>query len=171
MPPARAGEVQTPYHFLVEDDYCEGHTEKKEWDVTSWCDDQGIEDRKEIEDGFQEIVSHPWFIGGRTLDPKRMQMFHMTCYDLDTFRRFVFDSTFLKRFEVSDEEVEKLRKDDLALLKFGFRRQARLQALRHAATGAVVRLHLKGEARRQHREQQENHQHHRQDHTAPAAGW
>ena len=121
LPPARAGQEQKPYHFLVEDDFCEGHSESKEWDVASWSDDQGLAERQALEDGFQEIVSHPWFIGGRALDPKRMQMFHMTCYDLDSFRRFIFDSSFLNRFEVDEEEVEEMRKDDVALLKFGFK--------------------------------------------------
>ena len=52
-------------------------------------------EREELDELFNEIVSHPWFIGGRQLDPKRIEMFHMACYNLDTFREFVFKSTFL----------------------------------------------------------------------------
>jgi hypothetical protein len=74
-----------------------------------------------MEAGYRGIVSHPWFIGGRQLDPKRMEIFHTACYDLDKFRDFVFDSTFLSRFELEDSLVATLRDDDMALLRFAFR--------------------------------------------------
>jgi hypothetical protein len=50
-----------------------------------------------------------------------MHMFYEACYDLDTFREFVFSSSFLERFEVEDELVEEIKTNDAALLKFGFR--------------------------------------------------
>jgi hypothetical protein len=50
-----------------------------------------------------------------------MEMFHTACFDLDRFRAFVFESTFLTRFELPAEEVEAMRADDLALLRFAFR--------------------------------------------------
>jgi uncharacterized protein len=121
IPPARAGVEPEPVYFLFEDEFCHGHAESVKWTVKSWRDDQKLEERERLEAGFQELVSHPWFIGGRQLDPKRMQMFHMACYDLDTFRRFIFDSTFLDRFEVEKEIIEECRKDDEALLRFAFR--------------------------------------------------
>jgi hypothetical protein len=33
----------------------------------------------------------------------------------------VFESTFLRRFEVDEETVERIRTDDVELMKFGFR--------------------------------------------------
>jgi len=121
LPPARAGEEPQPVYFLFEDDFCKGRTEPKEWTVDKWRTDQDVAGREEIEAGFRGIVSHPWFIGGRQLDPKRMELFHTACYDLDKFRDFVFDSTFLSRFELEDSLVAALRDDDLALLRFAFR--------------------------------------------------
>lgn len=121
IPPARAGVEPEPVYFLFEDDYCEGRGEKLEWTVDTWRSDQDVTGREELENGFKEIVSHPYFIGGRQLDPKRIQMFHMGCYDLDAFRRFVLESTFLNRFELEDDLVERIREDDEELLRFGFR--------------------------------------------------
>jgi uncharacterized protein len=121
LPPARAGEEPQPVYFLFEDDFCKGRTEPKEWTVNKWRTDQGVAAREEIEAGYRGIVSHPWFIGGRQLDPKRMEMFHTACYDLDRFRDFVFGSTFLSRFELEDSLVATLRDDDVALLRFAFR--------------------------------------------------
>ncbi len=122
IPPARAGEEPEPVHFLFEDDFCHGHGEAQQWTIESWKADQGLEAQEELETGFREIVSHPWFIGGtRQLDPKRMEMFYTACYDLDTFRRFVTESTLAERFELEDGLVDKLETDDEALLRFAFR--------------------------------------------------
>lgn len=122
IPPARAGEQPEPVYFLFEDGFCKGHGEPSAWTVESWRQDQGIESHEELEAGYRDIVSHPWFIGGqRKLDPKRMEMFYTACYDLDTFRRFVFESTFLQRFDLDEQTVGSLRTDDEALLRFAFR--------------------------------------------------
>jgi Fe-S-cluster containining protein len=121
LPPARAGEDPKPVYFLFEDDFCLGHTQKQEWTVAKWLDDQGITKIEELEAGYQEIVGHPWFIGGRQLDAKRMEMFHMACYDLDRFRQFVFNSTFLERFELEDDYIDEIRNNDEALLNFAYR--------------------------------------------------
>ncbi len=121
LPPARAGQEPEPIYFLFEDSFCEGHAETDAWTVKKYRENQGVPEREAIERGFQEIVSHPWFIGGRQLDPRRMEMFHTACYNIDTFRRFIFSSSFLKRFELEDELVGKIKEDDEALLQFAFR--------------------------------------------------
>ena len=46
-----------------------------------------------------------------------MHMFYTACYDLDSFRAFVFESTFLERFELEAELVEQLQDRRLALLR------------------------------------------------------
>jgi len=121
IPPARAGIEPEPIYFLFEDDYCEGRKGDHRWTVGDWRADQGVLEQEVLEDGFREIVSHPWFIGGRRLDAKRMEMFHMACYDLDRFRQFVFGSTFVQRFELEPDLVEKMKDDDEELLRFALR--------------------------------------------------
>ena len=118
LPPARAGIEPEPLFFLFEDDFCDGIKEEKSWTVDEWRSNQGVSEREDLESGYRDIVSHPWFIGGRKLDPKRLEMFFMASYDLDTFKRFIFDSSFLDRFGLEETEVEQLRTDDEALIKF-----------------------------------------------------
>lgn len=121
LPPARPGVAPRPVHFLFEDDFCDGRGEPRTWTVESWRRDQGLAERDDLEEAFQELVGHPWFIGGRQLDPRRIEMFHMAAYDLDTFRDFVFSTSFLRRFDLEAALVETLRTDDRALLRFAFR--------------------------------------------------
>ena len=40
---------------------------------------------------------------------------------LDTFRSFVFESSFLEKFEIPSEELEELKTNDEALLRFAFK--------------------------------------------------
>ncbi len=121
LPPARAGQEPAPAYFLFEDDFCHGRHDGRRWSVEAWERDQGLRAREELEKGFRELVGHPWFIGGRQLDARRIEMFFMAAYDLDTFRQFLFSTSFLSRFELDDGLVESLRRDDHALLRFGYR--------------------------------------------------
>jgi hypothetical protein len=109
--------------FVFEDDHCMGRhqPDRKDWTAEKWRRDQGVDDHEALEAGFRDLVSHPWFIGGRTLDPKRMHMLYMGCYDLDTFRAFVFESSFIDRFDIDAGELEEIKTNDEALLKFAFR--------------------------------------------------
>lgn len=121
LPPARPGVEPAPVHFLFEDDFCHGGRGTRPWTVAQWEADQGIPEREELERGFRELVGHPWFIGGRQLDPRRVELFFMAAYDLDTFREFIFSTTFVRRFDLEPSLVEALRTDDHALLRFSFR--------------------------------------------------
>jgi Fe-S-cluster containining protein len=124
LPPARAGEPPKPVFFVLEDDHCQGRSqgEAAQWTADAWRRDQQVCARDELESGFRELVSHPWFIGGRRqLDPRRVELFHLACYDLDSFRSFVFDSSFRRRFVLEEELESRLATDDQALLRFAFR--------------------------------------------------
>jgi hypothetical protein len=47
-------------------------------------------------------------------------MAFMAVYNVDQFRDFVFQSSFLKRYKVKTAMLKKLKADDVDLLKFGF---------------------------------------------------
>jgi hypothetical protein len=51
----------------------------------------------------------------------KLKMYFMACYNLDTFRRFVFESSFLKSFQLDKKSVSLLETDDAVLLKFAFK--------------------------------------------------
>ena len=121
IPPAHVGEKPNPIYFLFEDDFCEGGAGDKKWTVDQWKEDQKVVEREIIEEEFRKLVFHPYFIGGRQLDPKRMEMFYTASYDIDKFREFILQSTFLKRFELDETLIEEIKSDDKALMHFSFR--------------------------------------------------
>jgi uncharacterized protein len=76
--------------------------------------------RDEINAAWTDLVVHKRsFPPNIKLTPKAKEMFFMVSYNIDEFRRFVFDSTFFQRMPVDDKVREELKTDDIALLKFG----------------------------------------------------
>ena len=49
------------------------------------------------------------------------KMFFLISYNLDKFREFVFESSFLQRYEVDDAVLEQMKHDEIALLEFGLK--------------------------------------------------
>jgi Fe-S-cluster containining protein len=108
------------FYFLLREPECAGSAEPREWTVREWMDDQGMDPYDEWGEAFKELTLHRFFDEGGVLSPAKTHMFFTACYDLDRFRRFVFDSTLLDRFEVDDDFVDEMREDDEALLRFAF---------------------------------------------------
>ena len=86
--------------------------------MREWIAEQGIEEYEMMGASFQELALHDFWNREPALTPQQVEMFYMACYDLDRFRRFVFESRFLELFEVDEARVEALRSDDEELLEF-----------------------------------------------------
>jgi hypothetical protein len=48
-------------------------------------------------------------------------MFFMASTDLDQFRSFVFESSFLQTYDVDQETLDRIREDEVELLLFSYR--------------------------------------------------
>lgn len=108
------------FFFFVKEDHCRGFEETKEWSIASWREDQGVDRYDELNrewKGMLLLRNQP----AMALDEKRQEMFYLACYDMDRFRRFIFESGFLNHFEVDETTQEKVRTDDVELMRFGFK--------------------------------------------------
>ena len=112
--------VEQEFYFLMKEDICLGHQEKKEYTVREWIENQGVSKYDEFGRFFKEVTLHDFFEKGGQLKPEQLGMFFTALYDLDRFRKFVFDSTFLDRFQVEKKTADAIQKDDEALLRFSF---------------------------------------------------
>lgn len=117
--PLDIGKQGEPFYFLMEEDHCKGFAEQGEFTIREWIEDQGIAEYNEMGELFKPISLHPFFDSG-DLSPAKMDMFFMVAYDIDRFRRFVFGSTFLDKFKISQDVIDALRSDDVELMKFGY---------------------------------------------------
>jgi hypothetical protein len=48
-------------------------------------------------------------------------MFFLVSYNIDKFKAFVFESSFLDRYDIDAETIETIKEDEIALLKFGLK--------------------------------------------------
>ncbi|TKJ40781.1 zinc/iron-chelating domain-containing protein [candidate division LCP-89 bacterium B3_LCP] len=110
------------FYFILKEDVCKGFAEgDTEWTIGQWRTDQGLEAFDEFGKLYKEITLHDYFTQGKQLDVPRMELFHMACYNLDKFRYFIKESTFLQRFDLEEGLIDKIMVDDEELLRFGFR--------------------------------------------------
>jgi Fe-S-cluster containining protein len=115
------GTVNEEFYFFIKDPNCLGHQEDKEWTVEAWRIDQGADIYDEMNREWKEIQLRRDALGQPKLDPKKQPLIYMASYDLDRFRRFIFESRFFDSFDIDKEEVEKIKTDEIALMKFGFK--------------------------------------------------
>lgn len=110
---------ETGFYFLIHEDLCHGHGKGNGCTVREWAAGQEIEAYEMMAESFQRLMTHKFWQSGEALSPKQSDMYLMACYDLDRFRRFVFETSFLEKFDVDEDRIEAIRRDDTELLDFG----------------------------------------------------
>ena len=111
-----------PVYFFRPPDFCCGQHETQKWTPSEWIDDQEGTQYRQMTVRWSELKrlfqNDPWgFEGPR--GPKAKMAF-MATYNLDRFREFVFESSFLKKYKVKRTLQKKIEADEVALMTFGF---------------------------------------------------
>lgn len=115
------GKKAEQFFFMVKEDHCKGHLEDKHWTVREWREDQGSDVRDEINRGWMELVMRRKSHGVQaTLSEQGQKMFFMVSTNLEKFRRFVFESSFLDIYDIEPETLAKIKDDDVELLRFSY---------------------------------------------------
>ena len=109
------------HYFCRRLDYCQGFNAEAEWTVASWMADQGFTEYDQGRREWLEILLKAGLTEELVVDDLVQDLFATLAYDLDRFRRLVFDPVFLEAYDLKAEAMEDLRTDDLALLKFSYR--------------------------------------------------
>ena len=122
----KEAEAKDDFHFLVREEHCQGHAEEKRQTVAEFRKEQGVERYEQVNRGWMDILMKlaSWRSMGGVMgkEPTRQvrQMFFMVSTDVERFRRFVFESRFLKVYNIPEEALETARKNDEVLLQLGF---------------------------------------------------
>jgi Fe-S-cluster containining protein len=106
------------HYFIVSEAHCLGHNEDKEWTVKEWREDQGVDEYNEMNDYWSGVITDAAALTQKELSSKKLQMFYLASYNLDSFRKFVFETRFLDMFDVDDEVVDEIKRDEVALMRF-----------------------------------------------------
>ena len=110
------------FYFVVKEPHCKGFEEDKTWTIREWREDQGVDMRDRMNSGWMELVMRRKSFGYQaTLSEQAKRMFFMASTDIDQFRSFVFDSSFLKTYDVDQETLDNIKEDDVELLLFSYK--------------------------------------------------
>ena len=109
------------YYFVVKESHCLGFNEEQEWTVQEWIVDQGVDEDNEINELFMNITAGRQAKIIKALSDPQLQMFYLACYNLDEFRRFVFETTFLDKFDIAPDVLTHIQTDDMKLMAFAFK--------------------------------------------------
>lgn len=108
--------------FFRPPDFCLGQNESTQWTVPEWLQDQKADKHQEWTVRWAMIRAlfdkNPW--GAEGPQGPRARMAFMAAYNIDSFREFVFGSSFLKRYHVPLKIRKKIRVKEAALLRFAF---------------------------------------------------
>jgi hypothetical protein len=124
MYPLGMAEPQNPnssdhkFYFVLHENLCHGHQPGKGSTVREWIEGQGVELYEMMGASFKQLMLNEFWEKGEPLPPDKVEMYLMGCYDLDRFRRFVFETRFLELFDVEETRIEAIAMDDLELLDF-----------------------------------------------------
>jgi Fe-S-cluster containining protein len=118
---SKKGPAPEEFYFFIREPSCLGYEDDKEWTIETWRIEQGVDLYDEMNREWKEIQLRRDNPGQAKLDPKKQPLIYMASYDIDKFRRFVFESKLLDVLDIDNEEVEKIRTDEIALMKFGFK--------------------------------------------------
>jgi len=110
------------FYILINEPHCKGFEEDKEWTVRQWRKDQGVDIHDDINAEWTELIVRKRSIPKNIrLTEKTKIMFFTASYDIDRFKRFVFESTFLDLYDIDSKTIEDIKSDEIALLRFSFR--------------------------------------------------
>ena len=112
----------TPVYFFKPPDFCRGQDENEEWTLSRWSRNQEADLYHKMTmrwAGVKRLFQDdPW--GPEGPEGSKARMAFMATYNVDRFRDFIFQSSFLKRYKIKAVLLKKLKTDDVQLLKFGF---------------------------------------------------
>jgi Fe-S-cluster containining protein len=106
------------YYFMVKEPHCLGFDEMRGWTVQEWIADQGVDEYNAMNDYFMDITAGRQSKAIKRLNERQLQMYYMASYNLDDFRRFVFETSFLERFDVTQDVLHRIKTDETELMAF-----------------------------------------------------
>ena len=108
------------FYHITDSSHCLGLKEEKQWRIYEWLLDQGVVPYDEMNRLFAEITAPLRAQEPSIQNPDIARMVFMALYNIDKFRDFIFESTFLDRFDVDPARIIKIQRSDEELLKFAF---------------------------------------------------
>ena len=110
-------------YAMVKEEHCLGHLEPRSIAIDDYRKEQGLTEYDELARGWRQLILKKKSSGPSIGKPSKrsLQLFFMSCYDIDRFRDFVSSASFNALYDIAEEERALWQADDVALMQFAFR--------------------------------------------------
>jgi hypothetical protein len=110
-------------YAMVKEAHCLGHHEPRHLTIDEYRAEQGLPEYDELARGWRQLILKKKSSGPTVGKPSKrsLQLFFMTCYDVDRFREFVASEGFNDVYDLPPAEMAEILADDVKLMLFGFR--------------------------------------------------
>ena len=110
-------------YFVVREDHCKGHAEKRRLTIREYLAEQGLEQYARMNRPWLELVLKKRSAGPTVGQPSKrsLQLFDMCSYDMDNFRAFIQTPGFKKLFALEADERRRVLDDEDRLFEFACR--------------------------------------------------
>jgi Fe-S-cluster containining protein len=115
--------VDRQSYAIVKEDHCLGHREPRTQTIDEYRAEQGLPEYDELARGWRQLILKKKSSGPTIGKPSKrsLELFFMTCYDIDRFRSFVASEGFSAIYDLPPDELRETLLDDEVLMQFGFR--------------------------------------------------
>ncbi len=107
------------FTYVCGPERCPGLLSHRTERIHRWLVDQGAAEYQDVHLLYGEVAAHPELAQLDVDNPAVREMIFMATYDLDRFKDFVFQSSFLQKFDVPEETIFKALRYEVDLLKLG----------------------------------------------------
>ncbi|MDG4476866.1 YkgJ family cysteine cluster protein [Thiovibrio frasassiensis] len=107
-------------HVLLNEPHCKGFNEGEPQNIAAWQKDQELAIYNGINDELLRILHHPRLKDGHQPEAREIDIF-LALYTLDTFRNLLLDGNISLPFSITENELQEIAIQDLALLRLGIR--------------------------------------------------
>lgn len=110
------------YYFRNQEAHCQGWSTDQVRTIRDYREQQGVPEYDAVNREWMQLMLKKRSAGPTVGKPNPLsfQLYFMASFDIDRFRRFVESEQFARVYLLGEDTREEL-KDDLALLRFGFR--------------------------------------------------
>lgn len=113
--------VTTEHFALIREPHCRGFVDAEKKTAEKWLEEQGLKEYNEMNDRLMTLISLKNRLLPGPLEPRLVEQFRLALYDLDSFRQAIFEQNLLGGLNVDEKNLEKVRSDDVELLKLGIK--------------------------------------------------
>lgn len=115
----------TEHFALIRESHCLGYEQSHRQSVRKWLQSQQLQVYLKQNDRFLELIAWKNQMAAGPLDLRSQHLFQLALYDVDSFRDHILHKGLLNDWQLPAKTLERLRNDELTLLRLGHQFVAR----------------------------------------------